>query len=302
MTGVRDVAEAAGVSVATVSRVLNDSPAVRPETRARVVRAMRELQYVSRERLDVSAGLVVAVVRSLSDPFELELVDALARHAAPHDLSVVVLSAPAERVIDDPGVAGLIERGVAGLVLIGCSQPGDGAWIVEEGLPTVVVGGSPVTGAAHVDLGEAEAVRLALAEVRNAGGARILAVGAATGRSEVALTRLAAAGVETVRGAANLSAIRSTLGARLAQVRSAGPTAIVATTEAHAFAVLAAAAGAGVAVPEELTVIALESSAATRAVPGLLTIPYSLGDVARRTIDAVTRLIEDPEGKPLESD
>lgn len=43
---IRDVAEAAGVSTVTVSRVVNASDLVQPETRARVERAMRELGYV----------------------------------------------------------------------------------------------------------------------------------------------------------------------------------------------------------------------------------------------------------------
>ena len=43
---IRDVAEAAGVSTVTVSRVVNASELVQPETRARVERAMRELGYV----------------------------------------------------------------------------------------------------------------------------------------------------------------------------------------------------------------------------------------------------------------
>jgi len=43
---IRDVARQAGVSVATVSRVLNDSPLVRGETRQRVVRAMEKCHYI----------------------------------------------------------------------------------------------------------------------------------------------------------------------------------------------------------------------------------------------------------------
>lgn len=43
---IRDVAEAAGVSTVTVSRVVNASDLVQPETRARVERVMRELGYV----------------------------------------------------------------------------------------------------------------------------------------------------------------------------------------------------------------------------------------------------------------
>jgi len=43
---IADVAERAGVGIGTVSRVINNSPAVRPETRAKVVAVMEELGYV----------------------------------------------------------------------------------------------------------------------------------------------------------------------------------------------------------------------------------------------------------------
>ena len=47
---ITDVAKAAGVSVATASRVLNDSPSVKPNTRARVVNAAKKLGYSLPER------------------------------------------------------------------------------------------------------------------------------------------------------------------------------------------------------------------------------------------------------------
>lgn len=43
---IHDVAEAAGVAIKTVSRVLNDEPNVRPETRARVLAAAEQLRYL----------------------------------------------------------------------------------------------------------------------------------------------------------------------------------------------------------------------------------------------------------------
>ena len=42
---IRDVARIAGVSHQTVSRVLNDHPSIRPETRERVLAVMAQLQY-----------------------------------------------------------------------------------------------------------------------------------------------------------------------------------------------------------------------------------------------------------------
>ena len=42
---IRDVARLADVSYQTVSRVLNDHPSVRPETRQRILEVMEQLQY-----------------------------------------------------------------------------------------------------------------------------------------------------------------------------------------------------------------------------------------------------------------
>jgi LacI family transcriptional regulator len=45
MTAIKEVAKRAGVSVATVSRVLNNNPNVSPENRDKVLRAVEELNY-----------------------------------------------------------------------------------------------------------------------------------------------------------------------------------------------------------------------------------------------------------------
>lgn len=46
MASIKDVAMAAGVSTSTVSRIINDNPAISAETRERVLRVMKELNYV----------------------------------------------------------------------------------------------------------------------------------------------------------------------------------------------------------------------------------------------------------------
>ena len=70
---IRDVAKLAGVSTMTVSRVVNGSPSVTPDTRARVEAAIAELRFVpntlarglSRHR----SGTIGMVVPDLGDPF-----------------------------------------------------------------------------------------------------------------------------------------------------------------------------------------------------------------------------------------
>lgn len=73
VTRLADVAERAGVSAATVSRVLNGNYPVATATRHRVEQAIRELDYVvnvhARALLHASSGMVGVVLSDVSDPF-----------------------------------------------------------------------------------------------------------------------------------------------------------------------------------------------------------------------------------------
>ncbi|ERT12617.1 hypothetical protein O185_13225 [Photorhabdus temperata J3] len=73
MTTMRDVAHQAGVSVATVSRVINSTAYVEPGTRERVEKAMRELNYrrnFAALALAKRCGNMLGLLTSnLADPF-----------------------------------------------------------------------------------------------------------------------------------------------------------------------------------------------------------------------------------------
>ena len=76
--GVKDVAKRAGVSVGTVSNVLNRPDAVADATRERVEAAMRELDFVrnasARQLRAGQSTAVGAVLLDLSNPFYLSLI------------------------------------------------------------------------------------------------------------------------------------------------------------------------------------------------------------------------------------
>ncbi|MET0238107.1 MAG: LacI family DNA-binding transcriptional regulator [Kibdelosporangium sp.] len=73
-----DVASRAGVSPATVSRVLNGSTAVSPHTRALVERAIHELEYVvnghARALAAAASEVIGVIVGDMSDPFFAHIV------------------------------------------------------------------------------------------------------------------------------------------------------------------------------------------------------------------------------------
>ncbi len=93
---IRDVAQQAGVSIATVSRALRDSEVVRQDTRARVLEAAEQLHFTpSRlgrqlaERRHAANGIVFP---DLSGPYYAEVVLGYEAVAAERERSVLILS------------------------------------------------------------------------------------------------------------------------------------------------------------------------------------------------------------------
>ena len=108
MVGVADVARIAGVSTATVSRVLNGHPSVRGTTRARVEAAMQSLNYrvsvAARSLRTAQTRMVLALVPDFANPYYAEIVRGLGACAREHDY---------ELLLCDTGSSEARERAVA---------------------------------------------------------------------------------------------------------------------------------------------------------------------------------------------
>ena len=130
-TRLLDVANAAGVSLRTASRVLNDDPRVAPVTRQRVQAAMLDLRFEPdamarslRAGTDTTIGFVV---ESISDPFFAEVIDAVELEMSRHGRSVLVTSTRRDAAWERDVIARMVQRRVAGLLL--CPTGDDHAWL-----------------------------------------------------------------------------------------------------------------------------------------------------------------------------
>lgn len=86
-----EVASRAGVSIATVSRVLNDPARVRPATAAAVVRVMDELGYPHSSAPSAPRSeVVVVVLPNMDNPFYAKILKGMQSSAKSHDLEVMV--------------------------------------------------------------------------------------------------------------------------------------------------------------------------------------------------------------------
>jgi LacI family transcriptional regulator len=118
-----DVARAAGVSLKTVSRVVNDEAGVGPRTSSRVVRAIATLGYrpndiarsLRRRQRARTIGLVIEDVRN---PFYSTIARAVEEVAREQHYMVIVGSSDENAVAERKLVGTLLERRVSGLLLV----------------------------------------------------------------------------------------------------------------------------------------------------------------------------------------
>jgi LacI family transcriptional regulator len=91
---IRDVAKRAGVSVATVSRVLNETSYVHADTKAAVIKAIKELNYkpnyVARSLYKKSSRLIGLILPDITNPFFPELARAVEDVAHQYGYTVVL--------------------------------------------------------------------------------------------------------------------------------------------------------------------------------------------------------------------
>ena len=141
---IADVAAKAGVSTATVSRVLAGVGRARPETQARVLEAARELDYrpseVARSLKRRSTQTLGLIITDIENPYFPQLVRSVEDAARAAGYSVLLCNAA-----DDPEREAfyldlLVERRVDGLVIAASSLGArQGDWLTAPPIPVVLV-------------------------------------------------------------------------------------------------------------------------------------------------------------------
>lgn len=139
-----DVARAAGVSVATVSRVLNHHRGVRPGTREQVMRAVRELNYqpnlIASALMTGQTRTVGLLVPDISNPFFAEICRGVEDAGAERGFSLVICNTDERLDLEAQKVNLLRKKAVDGIIFAS-AEVGD-ANIVElqqAGYPIVLI-------------------------------------------------------------------------------------------------------------------------------------------------------------------
>ncbi|MBC7093152.1 LacI family DNA-binding transcriptional regulator [Candidatus Bipolaricaulota bacterium] len=121
MVTIRDVAERAGVSVATVSHVINGTRKVAPDTAERVRRAMEELDYqpnaVAQSLRTRTTHVIGVLVSDITNPFFATLVRGAEDAAVAAGYSVIVCNSDEDSSKEDSYVRLLLRRRMDGLLI-----------------------------------------------------------------------------------------------------------------------------------------------------------------------------------------
>jgi LacI family transcriptional regulator len=149
---IKDVAALAGVSLKSVSRVINHEPGVSPELAARVERAVAQLDYrhnmaASNLRRGLRTSSIGVLLHDLSNEFSATLLRAVEDAARPRGIAVFSASLDDEAARESLLATDLVSRRVDGLVLMPTSS--DQSYLVSDllaGLAVVAVD-RPVSGA-----------------------------------------------------------------------------------------------------------------------------------------------------------
>lgn len=181
-----DIAAHAGVSEATVSRVLNGKPGVSPGTRKAVVTAVDVLGYERPVRLKRrSAGLVGLITAELENPIFPAFAQVIESALAHKSYTPLLCTQTPGGVTEEEYVETLLDHGVAGMIFVSGLHADSSldharyGELVDQGLPIVLVNGhAPAIAAPSISTDEIEGVDLAVTHLVHLGHRRIgLAVG-----------------------------------------------------------------------------------------------------------------------------
>lgn len=295
MVGIREVAEAAGVSMSTVSQVVTGNRPVSAATRARVEAAITRLGYRAHpgaaQLRGGRTGTVALIVPTLENPFYPLVAAGMQDVLVPRDLLLTVTDASG---LDRSASAihRLLTRRVDAMVAAPFGLPAAGlAEVHDAGIPFVTLGQAPPGGGDYVHTSDVDGARKVTEHLIERGRRRIAFLG---GDVDVTPTRQRQEGYEQAMRAAGLPlrdddvvCTRYTrqggrVGARVLLDRPERPDAIVAANDLIAFGVLDITRELGIRVPDDLALTGYDDiEAASLVDPPLTTIDNPAREIGR---------------------
>jgi DNA-binding LacI/PurR family transcriptional regulator len=307
-----DVAQRAGVSVKTVSNVVNGYPYLRPATKERVEAAIAELGY----QLNVSArnlrqgrtGMIGLAVPELSQPYFAELADMVIQAGEERGVTVLIEQTGALRERELEVLHGKRRRMTDGLIFSPLALGDEDRAELSVDYPLVLLGERIFHGPTdHVTMANAEAGYAATRYLLEQGRRRIAVIGAHPGE-RVGSAPLRIAGYERALREAGVPLDPALVlpgepwhratGAEVTErlLASGAPfDALFGLNDAIALGALRALSAHGVRVPQDVAVIGFDDVDDARySTPSLTSVEPGRRDIARTAVELLVERIAEP--------
>jgi len=305
-----DIAEEAGVSLATMSKVLNGRSDVAPATRARLEAHLAQHGYTRRKAAQRS-DLVELVFHELDPSWSMEVIEGVEEVASAGGFSLVLTVSGDRHAPSTDWIDGVLRRRPVGVVLVfsDISTPYREK-LRSRGIPFVIVdpAGDPSPEVPSVGSANWSGGLMATRHLIELGHRRIAAI---TGPEDMMCSLARVDGYRSAMNAAGLPIDPALI--RFGDFHPGGgeahgrdllalddpPTAIFAGSDLQALGVIAAATAAGLSVPGDLSVVGYDDIALSRWMsPQLTTVHQPL----RRMGEEATRLLlRLADGAPIET-
>ncbi len=312
LPNIGDVARRAGVSAATVSRVVNQPEGVRAGLRAKVEAAIASLGYVphagARTLKSRRTGTVGAIFPTVDNAIFAKAIDALQRALDGAGRQLLIATNDYSPASEESQALNLLTRGADALVLCGTGQrPALLERLKARGVPVVhVMSWPPPPGMACVGFDNARAMAQVVRYLLDLGHRHIAMLAGITRDNDRAAARVA--GVRAALAAAGIALPPSRLVERrysLAAAReglqrlleaSPRPTAVVCGNDVLAFGALFEAQRLGLSVPGDLSIVGFDDlELSSHLHPALTTVHVPAEQMWKQAADHVLALLDDVE-------
>ena len=308
MTTIIDVAAKAGVSTATVSRVLSRPDRVAEPTRARVLEVVRALGYTpnvaARTLRTLRAAKILLTVPDISNPFFASVIRGAEEAARDAGYAVVVGDTRHDPEAEDQYAEMLSRREVDGLIFLGHRLPESLQPLLDRcGDAAPIVNGceySPGIGVPSVHIDNAAASSDAFEHLVHLGH-RVIGIITGPSVSPISRDRLAGAMAAAARhrlvDQLHVAEADYSAGVAFEQTRALlahGVTAIYCFSDEMAIGAISAIAAAGLACPGDVSVIGFDDLPLARYFqPGLTTIAQPKAMIGARAVELLVQILRD---------
>ena len=304
------VAALAGVSTATVSRVLNRPSSVREELRRRVTDAVAELGYVphagARALKLQRSGTIGAIFPTIDNAIFAKSIDALQSRLARDGLQLLIATSGYDIETETQQAMNLVMRGVDGLVLVGTGQSDRLLkFLRQRDLPTVHTMTFPAPpDTTCVGFDNARAIAQAVRYLLDLGHRRIAMLAGIVLHNDRAAARVAGARDCLARAGLQLAPphlverryglAEARDGLRVLMATRPAPTAILCGNDVLALGAVLEARAMGIDVPEALSIVGFDDLEISRHIqPALTTLHVPTQQMWETVAERIIARLED---------